>query len=898
MTRTEENRNAACTEGGAQGDSLRSPAARVEGGSASTEPDAFSVPRRANEAADAKHVRRLTRGGGVMVILSQAAGWWWNVHRSGSGIPPQLAISGVLSIIAVSTALALTWSAWFTRNWRTVALGLAATVIGDTLVYSLPSSDPESLFVGLMLLSVGAGALLPWGPRWQGAPNLICLGAMALQSLWMANRPDDYGFLRWLGLSTAVALTQFTALMHERRRRDLVARISALDRSQQMLHAEIERREHIIAQRESAEKRLQESEARLRKLLDASIDPVALRRVSDGRYLYVNPEFLTRHRVSREEVVGRRAAEIGLWADRAQREEFERELLKHGLVRNFEAEIHNKSGELVPYLLSAVLIELDGEQCVFSTGRDITELKQAHRDLMATIEALNQTHKRLEAEIAKHQDIIREREQTERLLQAGQDKLRKIFEASFDAIVITSLVDMRVIDVNPAIAMMGYSREELLRARPDTIDLFVNREQHDEFLRQMALNKPVSNMEIDFRAKDGRIIPCLFSAVIAEIGGEPCAITFRRDISEITRTRRALVAAREEALAASRAKTEFLSSMSHEIRTPMNAILGMADLLSDTPLNSEQRRYVDSMTRNGNTLLDLINGILDLAKVESGRLRLESTDFELHELVERVMETLAVRANEKNLKLALRILPDVTPHLVGDPLRLRQVLINLVGNAIKFTEEGEVTLTVANDPDAHEPGRLRFSVADTGIGIPPDKLELIFQSFTQADSSTSRRYGGSGLGLAIAKRLVELMGGRIWAESKLAKGSRFHFTARFGIRTPSADFSASPRDEPPPKSPSPPLPDRPLRIPLADDSPDTRLLITTYLRDHPYQLDPAEDGESALRKFKAATYDVVLMDMQMPVMDGCSAVRAIRQWEREHARAPTPIVALTASALQ
>src|SRR5208337_4290839 len=175
---------------------------------------------------------------------------------------------------------------------------------------------------------------------------------------------------------------------------------------------------------------------------------------------------------------------------------------------------------------------------------------------------------------------------------------------------------------------------------------------------------------------------------------------------------------------------------------------------------------------NGNTLLDLINGILDLAKVESGRLRLESTDFELNELVEGVMETLAVRANEKNLKLALRILPDVTPHLVGDPLRLRQVLINLVGNAIKFTEEGEVTLTVASDPDAQEPGSLRFSVADTGIGIPPDKLELIFQSFTQAESSTSRRYGGSGLGLAIAKRLVELMGGRIWAESKLAKGSR------------------------------------------------------------------------------------------------------------------------------
>ncbi len=324
-------------------------------------------------------------------------------------------------------------------------------------------------------------------------------------------------------------------------------------------------------------------------------------------------------------------------------------------------------------------------------------------------------------------------------------------------------------------------------------------------------------MEADFQLKDGSVRPCLISGAVVELNGEPCAVTFTSDITRLKRTERELIVAREAALAASRAKSEFLSSMSHEIRTPMNAILGMADLLADTPLAPDQHRYVNTMISNSNALLDLINGILDLAKVESGKLHLEENEFDLDDLVGRSMETLSVRANEKKLELTTRMLPDVPTRLVGDALRLRQVLINLVGNAIKFTQRGEVALTIENVGGEERERLLRFSVRDTGIGIAPEKLDSIFQTFTQADSSITRKYGGSGLGLAIARRLVELMGGTIWAESELGKGSTFFFTVRLGVPEEvdamdkqSSDLSG-------------------LRVLVVDDNATNRLILTELL---------------------------------------------------------------------
>ena len=382
------------------------------------------------------------------------------------------------------------------------------------------------------------------------------------------------------------------------------------------------------------------------------------------------------------------------------------------------------------------------------------------------------------------------------------------------------------------------------------------------------------------------------------------AVTAMREryVAHLKNSECELIETREQALAASRAKSEFLSSMSHEIRTPLNAILGMAELLLETPYNAEQRRYLDTMIDNGNALLALINDVLDLARVESGKLTLEQVGFNLTDLVQRLTDTLGVRAREKELTLLARIDPDVPTALIGDPLRLRQILVNLVGNATKFTERGSITLTISRAPGG-DAGLIRFSVADTGIGIAPNNLDQVFATFTQADSSTARKYGGSGLGLSIAKRLVEAMGGEIRADSELGRGSTFSFSARFAVQDTStlADSAVRLRMNHrngvahPTGLPAPPS--KPLRILVADDSADNRMLISAFLKNTPYRIDEVENGALAVEHFVAHKYDLVLMDIQMPVMDGHAATRAIRDWERDNQRTPTPIVALSAAAL-
>jgi two-component system sensor histidine kinase/response regulator len=302
-----------------------------------------------------------------------------------------------------------------------------------------------------------------------------------------------------------------------------------------------------------------------------------------------------------------------------------------------------------------------------------------------------------------------------------------------------------------------------------------------------------------------------------------------------------LIEAREEALAASRAKSDFLSSMSHEIRTPLNAILGMTELLGDSGLDTAQQRYLDVMSANGSALLDLINSILDLAKIEAGRLQIENVDFDLVELIDQTVSTLGPRAHAKGIELMARIAPEVPECLLGDPLRLRQILINLLGNAIKFTDVGEVRLIVEAEAQPGQAATLRFSVADSGVGIAQVQLETIFDSFTQADSSTTRQYGGSGLGLAIVRRLAGLMDGRIDVESVVGSGSTFTFTATFGIAT---TVIIRKDNE---------LPDLTgIRVLIVDDSPINRLIAREMLQGRGALAAEAESGPDALTVMREA----------------------------------------------
>ena len=551
------------------------------------------------------------------------------------------------------------------------------------------------------------------------------------------------------------------------------------------------------------------------------------------------------------------------------------------ITPGFEALVF-KASRGIEDIYELTYIRKDGSR--FPAVVSVTALRDAQGAIIGylLIGTDNTARKLVEAEQKKSDQRLRDQ----------QFYTRSLIESNIDALMTTDPSGI-ITDVNKQMeALTGCTRDELIGAPFKSY--FTDPERAEAGIKLVLSQKKVTDYELTACARDGKQTVVSYNATTFYDRGRTLQGVFAaaRDVTERKRVEAELREAKANAESASRTKSDFLASMSYEIRTPMNAIMGIADLLAKTALSPEQDKYVQIFRRAGDNLLNLINDILDLSKVEASQLELERTGFSVKDHLEKVTEMVAGRAREKGLALVCEIAPNVPADLVGDPTRLRQVLINLLGNAIKFTESGEVALRVAPDAGSSVPTALRFTVSDTGIGIPSEKLGQVFEPFTQADSSTTRRFGGSGLGLTISKRLVELMGGRIWAESTVGKGSVFAFAVPFE-RWAAAD---RPTAAPAGTGFNAPLPA--LRILLAEDFPDNCTITVAYLQDTPYRVEIAENGTIACEKFTAGQYDLVLMDRQMPVMDGLTATRTIRAWEQANDRPPTPIIALTASALK
>lgn len=415
--------------------------------------------------------------------------------------------------------------------------------------------------------------------------------------------------------------------------------------------------------------------------------------------------------------------------------------------------------------------------------------------------------------------------------------------------------------------------------------------------------KKMAPFSVDIRLRQADTHEVIWIRAVGEIQydryGNPISSTgIIQDVTNLKRAEIALIAAKDEALKSSQAKSEFLAHMSHEIRTPMNAIMGMAELLRETKLNADQDYYVTIFCKAGEVLMALINDILDLSKIEAGEVSIENIPFDLQKLMMDLEDIMKPRALEKGIGFSFEIAKGINPHLMGDPNKLRQVLINLVSNSLKFTERGQIRLNVTKNPTKKD--SLMISVSDSGVGIAPNKQHLIFQKFSQADSSITRKYGGTGLGLAISKSLVELMGGQIWFKSREGVGTTFFFTIPqreqvynvltmkpVPMKTAQLNFAPSVSRDP----------NKKVRILVADDTEDNRILFTHYLKNGPYEIVEAENGLEALNKIKSDKFDIVFMDVQMPEMDGYAATAQVRDWEEKEHHAHIPIIALTAHAL-
>jgi PAS domain S-box-containing protein len=582
--------------------------------------------------------------------------------------------------------------------------------------------------------------------------------------------------------------------------------------------------------RKEAEEKLKKSEEQYRKVVESTSEAIIT--IDDqGRITSWNYGAQITFGYSKDEVLGKHISLLAPKEDPEEQRQLIKKLKTGQIVQNYEATRVAKSGTLVSVGMTLTPMLKNGKFIGISAViRDITERKQAELKI-------RESSQRLQALIQTQQSGI----------------LMETSDREID-LVNPVFCDMFEIPVTPEM-LIG---TDCSGSSEQTKHLFSNPENFIERIDEI-IEKKEQVLRDHLVMVDGRILERDYIPILVD-GQHIGHYWVYRDITK-------LVKSKQSAENASRAKSEFLANMSHEIRTPMNSVIGMAELLRDTGLTDEQREYVQAISKSSEALLDVINAILDISKIESGHIELETICFSLTELINKLSDIMAIRIHKKNLEFVLDI-ADIPYGLMGDTKRLQQILINLLGNAIKFTQQGTITLKVEIREKKQDSIELLFAVKDTGIGIPGDKLDTIFENFSQADTTTTRKFGGTGLGLTISQRLVKMMGSNIQVESDEDVGSTFFFTVQFGIgdETVCPDFEV-PFD----------INLSGVTILVIDDIADNRTIMKRTLEKYSAIVDEAASGKEGLTLMKAKKYDLVLLDMLMPEMDGLEVAEKIQE---------------------
>lgn len=613
-----------------------------------------------------------------------------------------------------------------------------------------------------------------------------------------------------------------------------------------------------ISERIEAERALRLSEEKFSKAFESSSVMMSISTFKEGLFLDVNETFLKVTGLLREEVIGVKSSNLNLFNEFHRRDELKKHILKGEKIRDLETIIYNKSGQALTCLFSAEIISIQQKPCLLIVMNDITARKRAEE---------------------------RVQQSEHRFRQLSELLPEMVFEANDKGFVTFAN--------NYLLNLFGFN-EAKINKQFTILDLFSTDSQQvvRDYLQNSYARPELQSVELQAQCSKGTTFPALTHIIAVQRDGNTIDryMGIMVDITDRKEQEKELIRAKEIAEEASKAKEQFLSVMSHEIRTPMNAIIGTTNLLFQEKPLDHQLGYLKALKFSAENLLVLLNDILDFSKIEAGKFQIHNTSFNLYDIAGGVFSTFESVAKQKNIKLELHYDPAIPKLLIGDPIRLNQILSNLLSNSIKFTEKGNVSLIMKKIFENKTHSTIHFTVIDSGIGIPKDKIEEIFREFSQVYSKKNHRYSGTGLGLTISKRLVELMGGKLELNTTLGLGSEFFFCIKFKKTSKKAELILKPRIEKQVAS------IKGYHILVAEDNEINAMIALKFLKSWGANAELAENGLQAVEMVKASSYDIILMDLEMPVMNGYEATKAIRGLS-DSIKSAIPIVALTASAM-